>query len=317
MKKTAVSALVVLLTLAFAASCASYRSYMVPEPAKEAFGAQLEGKTLAIKPFAIDFYNSRGLTVDFDYVKIGKTYTKRYAVEENSMTFNATVGVMQRNILEKAKTSVESLSRIATEALRAGALGQVDYALPYMKGLGSGKSGQLSNRPIEYDYATTPATLGFLPSDGPTSYFSDVKVAGESGASSADYYLEGEIQLDNEIQHVLTYPNPAYGTFERLPKQGDYYLYIRCSVYFKLYDAKTGAVVATEKTKLAFPIAPVSQDYFYIPIGNPDDYYELDSFLPLDYSEFAAKAIEKAVTGVYPFISPYIANVQYIEKVED
>ena len=314
MKKTFIAALVVSAALA---SCASYRSYMVPEPAKEAYGAQLEGKTLAIKPFAVEFYNSRGLTVTFDYVKVGKSYTKRYAVEENSLAFNATVGVMQRNILEKSKTGVDALSRIATAAIKAGALGQADYAVPFMKGLGSGNMGQLSNRPIEYDYATTPATLRFLPADGPVSYFSDVMIAGEPGASSADYYLEGEIQLDNEIQHILTYPNPAYGSFERFPKQGDYYLYVRCSVNFKLYDARTGAVVATEKTKLAFPVTPGSQDYYYIPIGDPKDYYELDSFLPLDYSEFAAKAVEKVVTGIYPFISPYTANVQYIETVEE
>ncbi len=316
MKKTIRTALAGIATLALAASCASYRSYVVPEPAKEAYGAQLEGKTLTIMPFAVEFENSRGLNVTFDYVKVGNTYTKRYAVEENSLEFNANVGVLQRNILKKSRTNAESLARIATEALKAGALGQKDYTLPFIKGLGSGNMGELSNRPIEYDHATTPATVRFLSAEGPTSYFSKVMVAGEPGASSADYYLEGEIRLDNEIQHILTYPNPPYGRFARFPQQGDYYFFVRGFVSFKLYEARTGAVVATEKTKLAFPVTPGSQDYFYIPLDNPKDYYELDSFLPLDYSEFAAQAVEKAAMSVYPFISPYIANVQYMEKIE-
>lgn len=309
--------LAALIALALTASCATYRSYIVPEPAVEPYGAMLEGKTLAIKPFAVAFENSRALTVTFDYVKVGDTYTRRYAVEENSLTFNATVGVLQRNILKKAGVDQAALARLAAETIKAGALGRIDYTVPFMKGLGSGNMGELSNRPIEYDHATTPATVRFLPADSPASYFSSVLVAGEPGAAAADYYLEGEIRLDNEIQHILTYPNAAYGRFDRTPQQGDYYFFVRCFITFSLYDARTGVVIATEKTKLAFPVTPGTQDYFHIPIGNPDDFYELDSFLRLDYAGYAAKAVRKAVMGIFPFIAPYIANVQYIEKVEE
>jgi len=304
-----------LVLTAFASSCATYRTYTVPETPTEAYSSALTGKTLTILPFEIRFENSRGLTTGVEYLKIGGKYTKRYAAEEDNLDLRARVGVLQRNILKKLGTDAASLSRISAEILKKGALGQEDYSVAYMKGLGSGKSGMLSNRPISLDAST--ATVTFLPAEGATSYFSAVRLAGEPGATTADYYLEGDIGLDNEILHILSAPGPMGGKPEHYPALGDYYVSIRAFVTFKLYDAKTGDVVATQKTKLEFPVAPGAKGMYYLPLSNPDDYYELDSFLSLDYSKYALKAVEEATISMLPFIAPYIANVSYIEKVEE
>jgi len=316
MKKSILFLSAGLLAVAFAASCASYRSYTVPEQPTEEYAAVLNGKTLTIMPFEIDFHNSRGI-IAVEYFKVGDTYTKRYAVEEENLTLNAPVGIFQRNILNKVKLSQPELMRAVLAVLKEGSLGRLDYHYPFMKGLGSGNMGTLSNRPVSTDTSTTPVTVSYLPPIGPLSYFSSVRAVGEADAATSDYYLEGEVTLDNEILHVLGAPMPMSGTFERAPKMNDYYLSIWASITFRLYDAKTGAEVVTHKTKLLFPMYAGYKKLYYISMDDPDDFYELDSFLALDYSSYAKDAVARAAETILPWIAPYVANVQYMEKIEE
>jgi hypothetical protein len=297
-----------------AASCASYRVYYVTETPKVDYAAALTGKTLAIKPVQIKFYNSRMVLADS--VMAGDVYVQRYATTEESMEFGAKVGILQRNIFQNAKVDASQLAYELTGTVASAAVGAVDYRLVWATGFAPGQSGELSNRPIEYDTTTWPYVATFLPATGPTSYFSDIFVVGyDAGAENADFTLEVQIDVDNEIQEIIGVPSTS--GFGDTPKQGDYYVHARASLRFYLTNARTNEVVVSYKSNFAYPVDLSPRKYYKLPIDRPADFYRLEKFLTLDYTPYASDIARLAIEGLAPYIAPFVVNVMQMEEIKE
>jgi hypothetical protein len=313
MKRIAILAIVALVALT---SCASYKYTTVSVPGAASYAAQLQGKTLGIAPVKVSFYNSHILSVE--WVKQGNVYLKRHAVEEDDLYPGTKVGYLKLNILKKSGIDPMAYSGRAAELIRAGIAGESDFRAGFFKGLGQGNMGELTSRPMEYDYSKNPPAVIYKDAAGPRTFFSAVKLVPSEAAADTDFVLNVEISVDNEIRELMGVPSNG-GRLQsegHYATQGDYYVTTNTSVYFTLTDRATGKVVASDKTKLEWPTAPGGQIWTWLPLSDPKAYYNLEAFDGLDYHAYAEKAVLSNLDGLFPYLAPFYVDTVTAEKVE-
>lgn len=307
--------------IAVLASCATYRIEPRYVEAKPAFAASLEGKTLALEPIEVTLGASR-FAVDLRDVTLtvnGQEVVlqKRFLTEAEELGLGR-FGVLDVNILKKAKTDAGRLSAYAGELLLSALDGSRDYAVPFFKGLGESNMGQLSNRPVDYDRSARPVKAVFDASARRSTLYSGVSVLPSASAPSpAELRLSAEILLDSEVVQIISNSSTMPADDSGMPAMpGDYFLTMTASVLFHLYDAATDKEIATDKTKSEWALKPHTKKTIRIPArkGDADAYAKY--FRSVELEPYAREAVKGAVDSILPLIDSFYVNTYHSIKAE-
>lgn len=316
MKTRAIS--MTILAALLATSCASYRTRTESVPTLPPNSQTLSGKSVAIQPTALSFGASR-LALDLRDVKMTVNgqeviLQKRFIATDDDLTLGK-VGVLDVDILTKAKVDKAVAAGFCSRVLAGGLGGTRDYTVPFFKGLGESNMGTLSSRPYEVDNFAYPPVANYLPATGPTTLFSSVETvpAGETGG--ADLVFASDISISSEILEVIE-PGSSISPDDKPLMKGDYFLSLFGSYRFSLRDAASGAVLVDEKTKSEWTTKPVLVKYYRIPVDKGDADAYAKYFRSVDFEPFVEKAAAAAIESALPLLVPFYVNTYHAVKVE-
>jgi len=88
-------------------------------------------------------------------------------------------------------------------------------------------------------------------------------------------------------------------------------------VKFSLTDARTGAVLMTEKTEQALPIAYVEGAFEYVPVKNKDAAAYATFFRSYDFTATAEALVDRVADNLVPAFRPVYYNAVTWVKVEE
>jgi hypothetical protein len=316
MKTRAIS--MTILAALLAASCASYRTRTESLPTMPPNAQAMSGKSVAILPTTLSFGAGR-LALDLRDVKLTVNgqeviLQKRFIATDDDMSLGK-VGVLDVDILTKAKVDKAEAADFCAQALAGGLSGARDYNVPFFKGLGESNMGMLSNRPYEVDNFAYPPVSAYLPATGPTTLFSSVKTVPSGGAGGADLVFASDISISSEILEVIE-PGSSLSPDDKPLMKGDYFLSLFGSYRFSLKDAATGAVLVDEKTKSEWTTKPVLVKYYRIPVSKGDADAYAKYFRSVDFEPFVEKALAAAIESELPLLAPFYVNTYHAIKVE-
>jgi len=178
--------------------------------------------------------------------------------------------------------------------------------------------GIISSRPFEEDRSVYPPKGSYLDRTGPASIFKEVRAVktGEIPAD-ADLVLHSELSLSSEVIEVLdTPPSRVMIDGQNYPMKGDYFLYLLGSYRFSLVDARTGTIIANEKTKAEYIDAPMLSKYIKIPADNGDAAAYAKYFRTVDFEPQAEETVRVAFESIMPLLAPYYVNTYHAVKIE-
>jgi len=300
------------------AACATYRIRTESVPTMPPNAEALRGMSVAVQPTTLSFGAAR-LAIDLRDARItinGEEIIlqKRFIANDKDQTLGE-VGVLDVDILTKAKVNKAAASEFCTQLLVDGLGGKRDYFVPFFKGLGEDNMGNLSSRPYEVDSFSYPPKSAFLPATGPTTLFSSVKAVPTGFSEGADLIFTSDISISSEVLEIIE-PSSSLSPDDQPLRQGDYFLSLFGSYRFSLRDAKTGAVIVDEKTKGEWTTKPVLVKYYRIPVQSGDADAYAKYFRSVDFKPFVEMAAATALESVLPLLTPFYVNTYHAEKVE-
>ena len=311
-----------LCAFALLISCASVQLVTRAARAAPPYADRLAGKSIGIVPFNVAFVTSRlvkdrpGITV----TSAGQALQLQdHYIAKDTDDRLGNVGILDVDILTKAKTDARAIQQALTVYLTAGLRGTLDYHIGFFKSLGEDTMGELSNRPIDYDRSVYPPRVAFLPADGTEAFYTDVRVlaAGtDASADGTDLVLTGDVSISSEVVELLSVPPQISIQFQvdptaKAPRVGDYYLTLRCSVRFTLIDVKTGAVIATEKSTRDWPVRESVPARIPIPAGNGDAAAYATYFRSMNFTPMTIGVVTTALPSMLPLVTPCYVNTTH------
>jgi len=312
-----VTAIVAATLLVF--SCATYRIRTESVPTMPPNADALRGKSVGVLPTTVSFGASR-FAIDLRDVKVTVNGQEvklqdRHIAKDDDIALGK-VGVLDVDILGKSKVDKAALGAFCQDVLVEGLGGKRDYNVPFFKGLGESNMGALSNRPYTLDRSVYPPKEVYADGPSPATLFSSVAARGAGSIEGVDLVLRSEISISSEILEVLEGPSSSISVDDKPIMKGDYFLSLFGSYRFSLVDAKTGAVVADEKTKGEWTTQPVLVRNMRVPAANGDAEAYAKYFRTVDFNAYARVAAAAALESVLPLFTPFYVNTYHSEKVE-
>jgi hypothetical protein len=313
---------VVLCALTVLVSCASVQLVTRAERAAPPYKDQLARKSIGIMPFNVSFGASRFVTA-----RSGITVTSADRAVQLPDRFLAKdtddrlgdIGILDVDILTKSKTDAQAIQQAVAVFFKAGLAGTLDYHIGFFKSLGEDTMGELSNRPIQYDRSVYPPRVTFMPAAATDAFYTDVRVLGpgtDAAAAGTDLELIGDVSISSEVVELLSIPPQISIHYQvdptaKAPSVGDYYLTLRGSMRFRLIDVKTGAVIATEKSRREWPVKDIIADTILIPASRGDAAAYARYFRSASFTPMVIDAVKKALPSMLPLVAPYYVNTTH------